>query len=525
VKLLPWIAVLLLAAAVRIPSLTAARPYFSYVDEENYLHVSARMVRDGAWVPDNFLYPSLPIEAVALAARVGGAPLRENIVTKPGRYYDLFEPFELLLIGRILSFLAGLGAVLLTGLLARRVTGLAAGLTAGLLAALVPALAIRGGIAMVDPYAVLFVTAGLLFTERTRSSERPGREAFAAGVMTGLAFASKYPAILVCLPFALTVWLTRPSWRDRLRLWSLGAAGAIAAALVAMPGLILSTEAVLAGIRRQSELYGQLESIPLWSQAFVRAEWDIPYEGPELGWIFVALAVAGLAVALRDRRTRVPALGWTLFLAVNLVLYGRQSYQPFRNLLPLVPVACAAVGVLVAWVRERLRRPVIADLSAVLLIALLFGIPMARFARDRARFEDTRTQTIDWLIRNSRPGQSVLVLDHLAFLPSELRRLEDRKVEVLSWSELQPRIKRRQARLLVLSPIPDHDGSPLISPEWRTIVLRRYDVRNRLGEETGTVNEGQWHGNRQTVFVLERKKGRYASETGSAGSETGSGGG
>jgi 4-amino-4-deoxy-L-arabinose transferase-like glycosyltransferase len=521
-RLLPWITVLLLAAAVRAPSLTAARPYFGYVDEGNYLHVSARMVRDGAWIPDTFLYPSLPIEAVALAARAGGASLRESVVTKPGRYYDLFEPFGLLLIGRVLSFLVGLGAVLLTGLLARRVAGEPAGLVAALLATLVPALATRGGIAMVDSYAVLFVAAGLLFAERTRSSEHPGRESFTAGAMAGLAFASKYPAILVCLPFALTVWLSRPAWRERRRLWSLGAAGAIAAALVAMPGLVVSTGKVLAGLRRQSELYGSLESIPLWKQVFVRAEWDIPFEGPELGWTFVVLAVLGLTIAVRDRRTRVPALGWTLFLTVNLLLYGRQSYQPFRNLLPLVPVACVAVAVLATRVRERLSRPYLVDAATVLLIALLFGIPMARFAQERARFEDSRTETIDWLIRNSRPGQTVLVLDHLAFLPSELRRLKDRRVEVLSWSELQPRIKRRQARLLVLSPIPDLDGHPLISPEWRQITLRRYDIRTRFGEETGTVNEGQWHGNRQTVFVLERKKGRYAP---AAGSETGSGGG
>src|SRR5215207_6260478 len=125
-RVLPWIAVLLLAAAVRAPSLTAAQPYMSYVDEGNYLHVSARMIRDGRWIPDEFLYPSLPITAVAAAARAydpvyrarhEGRPMGNDVLTRHGGYYDVLEPFEILLLGRILCFLAGLGIVLVTGLL------------------------------------------------------------------------------------------------------------------------------------------------------------------------------------------------------------------------------------------------------------------------------------------------------------------------------------------------------------------------------------------------------------------------
>src|SRR5688572_12411291 len=94
---LPWIAVLLLAAAVRAPSLTAAQPYMSYVDEGNYLHVPARMIRDGRWIPDTFMYPSLPITAVAAAARAfdpyrrmhAGRSLRSDVRTRPTGYYEI----------------------------------------------------------------------------------------------------------------------------------------------------------------------------------------------------------------------------------------------------------------------------------------------------------------------------------------------------------------------------------------------------------------------------------------------------
>lgn len=513
---LPWLAVLLLAVSVRAPALVAGRPYMAYVDEGNYLHVPARMIRDGTWIPDQFLYPSLPINLVALAARAldplyrlehGGRSVRDDLLTRADTYYDMLEPFELLLLGRVLSFLAGLGVVLVTGLLARRVAGGRAGLFAAFTAALLPALVARGGFAMVDPYATLFVIACLLFTERARTGEPGGRDAVLAGVMAGLAFASKYPAVLVSLSFALTVWLSRPAWRDRLRLWTLGGIGAVGAALLAMPGLVAAPERVLAGLRRQSELYGLLTSPPLLPQVFEQAEWDLPFQGPELGWTFVLLSFAGLAVALWDRRTRVPALGWALFIALNLFLYLRQSYQPFRNLLPLAPVLCVSLAVLLARLREKLPRPAWADAAAFLLIGLLFGPPAARFVHERATFEDSRTQTVDWLARHMVQGQTVLFLENLAFLPSQLERLEGKVVEVHRWENLRRRMLRRRVRYVVLTQMMTREDRPLIEPEWLRILDRRFERRIRFGEAPVTPVPGHWHGNRQTIHVLERRRG------------------
>lgn len=496
---LPWIAVLLLAAAVRAPSLTAARPYMSYVDEGNYLHVSARMIRDGRWIPDEFMYPSLPITAMAAAARAYDPRMGDGVVTRHGGYYDVLEPFEILLLGRVLSFLAGLGVVLVTGLLARRVAGPVAGYLAAFTAALLPALVARGGIATVDPYAALFVTACLLFTDRARTSDRPGREAFLAGAMAGLAFASKYPAILVSLSFALTVWLSRPAWRERLRLWTIGAAGAVGAALLAMPGIVIVPEQVLAGVRRQSDLYRELTSPPLWPQVVERAEWDLPFPGPELGWTFLALAIAGLAVALRDRRTRPSAAGWMLFLALVVMLYSRQSFQPFRNFLPVVPIACVVVAVLV----ERLKTPW-AHAAAFLLIGTLFAPGVVRFAWERARTEDSRTQAIDWLAPRSLPGQTVLVLSDLAFLPSEIKRLQGR-VEVEGWDRMRQRRLGRRVRYLVITQMSTPEGRPLISEEEIGRILELYRPAAEFGEHPATPFPGQWHGNRQVIRVLERR--------------------
>ena len=510
---LPWIVILLLAAAVRAPSLTAARPYMGYVDEGNYLHVSSRMIRDGRWIPDEFLYPSLPNTAVAAAAwiydpiyraRNQGRPMASDVLSGHGGYYDVLEPFEILLLARILCFLAGLGVVLVTGLLARRVAGPRAGLLAAFTAALLPALVARGGIAMVDPYAIFFVVSCLFFTDRTRSSGRP-LDALLAGAMAGFAFASKYPAVLVSLAFALTVWLSRPAWRERLRLWTIGAAGAVAAALIAMPGLVTTPDRVLGGILRQSELYKELSSPPLWPQVVEQAEWDIPMRGPEVGWIFLLLVIAGLGVALRDRRTRPSAAGWALFLVVGLALYTRQSYTPFRNFLPFLPIGCVAVAILFERVKAKVAW---AHVAGFVLIAALFGPQVVRFALERARLEDSRVQTIDWLERHSRPRQTVLVLNDLAFMPSEIERLEGRDVEIHGWDRLRRRLLGRRARYLVITQMNTREGKPMLDEEWIGRIQELYEERALFGEHPTSPFAGHWHGNRQVIRVLERRAPR-----------------
>jgi hypothetical protein len=485
------------------------------------------MIRDGRWIPDEFLYPSLPITAVAVAARAcdpiyrarhEGRPMGNDVLTRHGGYYDVLEPFEILLLGRILCFLAGLGVVLVTGLLARRVAGPRAGSWAGYLAAftaaLLPALVARGGIAMVDPYATFFVASCLLFTDRTRTSDRPGREALLAGAMAGFAFASKYPAILISLSFALTVWLSRPGWRERLRLWAIGAAGAVSAAVLAMPGLVTVPEQVLGGILRQSELYKELTSPPLWPQVVKQAEWDIPMRGPELGWTFLVLVAAGLGVALRDRRTRPSAAGWALFVVLGLALYTRQSFTPFRNFLPLLPIGCVAVAVL--FERLRSSRFPWAHAAGFVLIAILFGPQVVRFARERAQFEDSRVQAIDWVARNSRPGQTVLVLNDLAFLPSEIGRLEGRKVVVQGWDQLQQRLPGRRVRYLVITQMSTPEGRPLIDGEWVGRIQERYKERALFGEAPASPFPGHWHGNRQVIRVLERRAAAALRQHGAA---------
>jgi 4-amino-4-deoxy-L-arabinose transferase-like glycosyltransferase len=510
---LPGLFLLLLAAAVRLPTLTAGYPYMNYVDEGNFLRPVSEMVRAGRWEPGWYMYPSLPLLATAVSARLytpvrralfDGRSLADDLRPVTGVYDDLSP--ELLLLGRVMTLLAGLGIVWIAGILGRRLAGPRAGWAAALLTALAPPLVIRGAIASVDPYAALCVLALLLFTERLRTTGHPAREALAAGAMAGLAFAAKYPAVLAAVVPLWIVLRSGRTWKEKARLILLGAGGAAAAACLAMPGLLLHPADVWSAIERQRQLYAGLPpEAPLWRQALVRAEWDLPYEHPELGVLFLLLAAAGLAVAWRDRELRPAMQGWSIYAAATLLLFACCSFQPFRNLLPLVAPACILVAIL--WDRLRSRVAVTArrfvDIAAVLLLAGVYARPVILYARDRLYLRDTRAEAVDWLAEHAGPRDDVLVIQELSILPAELGRLPARTF-LSHWPRVPRALAVRHHRFILAS-VPSPAGRYPFDLAARVALLQTYSIRARFGDQPTPDDSFWWHGNRQAIYVLERR--------------------
>ncbi len=507
---LAWILALLIGLVLRVLPLTAARPYIAYVDEGNFLHPAAQLVREGGWDPKAYLYPQLPIMAVTAAARavdplyrlLRGTSLRDRIPAHVELYDDL-EPFLLLFVARCLSALLGIALVVLTGLLAGRMGGAEAGAAAALLAAVTPALVVRSSIASVDSYAAFFVLACLYLIDVMRTSNKPGWTALGVGALAGAAFASKYPAVLVLLAFPATTAFLRIPVSEKLRRLGIAAVGLLIGAAAAMPALVTHPGEVIGAIRFQATAYGQIPSPSLASQAFGRAEWDIGYLAPELGAAFVLLALAGLFVGARDREIRPTILGWCAFAAASLLLYSRQVFQPFRNLLPLVPCACIAVALLFAWVRQRVRSLRLAD--ALLLVWLLsaFAIPLFEHAMARHALVDSRTLAMNWLVEHARPEDRVLIVEDLGFLNQEVRRLGPRPI-VQWWDSIEASAQALRPRFLVggvLNRLTGEAVDVASSPAIRAA----YRVRYCAGLVPTAASRSWWRGNHQLVCILERR--------------------
>jgi hypothetical protein len=506
-----WAAVLLAALGLRLPAVTAGFPYQGYVDEGHVLHWVARMLRTGSWDPGRYLYPSLPFTAVAAAARLGapayravhGRPLTDDLSEFPAGDYDLLEPADLLILGRVLTLLASLGTVAVTGLLAARLGGgEAAGLLAAFLAAIVPALVIRGAVVAVDPWAAFFVTAALLCAEGAVCGGHPYRGALLAGAMTGFALASKYPAALVAVPAGAILLRVEGGWRARLRCLEIAAVAALAAAAVAMPALVFHQREVFRDVARLSVAYADMHMGSYWDQAVRRAEWDQPLDRPEMGAVFLLWAALGWLAALRDRRTRATVLAWTLYAGLTGLLVSRYPFRPFRNILPLVPLACILAALLAVHLRERVPRRIWVDAGAVLLAGLLLLPGSLAYARGRAGLVDSRVQAVDWVREHARAGDAVLVSEELAIVRGELARLGGGAV-VLEQDEARKRLRRRGGfPFVVTGAFAGKAGIGLPTLLAEGGALERYELAARFGGETPGI--GQWRGNRETVLIFRR---------------------
>ena len=457
-----------------------------------------------------YLYPQFPGIAVKAAVcaykpiyrAIHGHALSQDL-SGPPDVYDRLEPFEVLLIARTLSVVLGVTVVLLSGLFAKRLAGSSAGLVAALTAALVPALVLRGSIATVDSYATCLVLACMIFTERSRSSARPGVASFAAGAMAGFAFASKYPAVVVLAAFLVTTLLEPLGMREKGRRTALAGVGLVAGAVLAMPALVWHWREVVGAIRYQSVLYAQIKSPSLARQIFLSAEPNVRYDRAELGFIFVAFTAAGLVLGLSSARLRPVFCGWLAFAGLALVIYSHQLYQPFRNLMPLVPPACIAVAVAFVDLRRRTKRPHWADMVGLLWVVVFLGVPLANYCRRRMELVDSRVEAMDWLATHVRNGDSSLIVRDLGFLNQELARLNPRPT-VRWWEETASGIDELHPVFLVAGILMQEDGKPVDVAKLQP-VLTGYVLRARYGEQPTVPIKGWWHGNRQVIYILERR--------------------
>jgi hypothetical protein len=279
---------------------------------------------------------------------------------------------------------------------------------------------------------------------------------------------------------------------------AVGAGAAAAAAFLTSPATFLHASQVAVRLGQLRTDYSTSATPTLWHQAVREVGWEHRLAAPELGLPFVVLALAGLVWLLSRRESALRLLPWLVYGALSLALFSRYPFQPFRNLLPLVPLLCVAVALLVALPGRRLGWPRWTGDAAVLAVAIgLLAPPSLAFARAQSRLVDSRREAVDWLASRRGSGR-VVVLRDLAILPSELRRLA-RPSEVGDWRALEAAVERPRVRWLVVG------GAEQIPAAARARLERRFRQRTSFGERTTPADPGWWRGNRQTIRVLERR--------------------
>jgi dolichyl-phosphate-mannose-protein mannosyltransferase len=430
-----WLAVLLVAAFVRLAPIGVSLPYIDYIDEGYVLHQTIHLLNqrtlDTAW----YGYPSLPAYLNAAALITWGPiyrqvhghsfrrdlPPEEDAQTSSGYNYDLISPGELILAGRLVTAALSMGTVFLAGVVALRVRGSTAGFLALLFTALCPALVLRASNVIVDPVAAFFALLAICFSERIRPNDRWSvLNGALAGLAAGLAFASKYAAGAVFVAILVKIWMLPTTRKSRLRLGLIAAAGLVSGIALGAPATFFHWRTVARDVAITAGNYYVIISSPGYFGQAVSAL--------ELGWPLAITGSAGIVLMLRRRESRSAAIAWGVFAIVLLAPFVNRPFQPFRNLLPLVPLFCIAGGIafsdLLDWAWEK-RRPLLRAATLVLIGACsaTLALPLFRPIRQRMTHSDSRVQAIDWLQHHATREQSILGIRELAILPAEWKRL------------------------------------------------------------------------------------------------------
>lgn len=332
-----WMALLLLAAALRLPAPDWDGGISAHPDELYLLDAASRVAPWGdiCLAVPQFPYGHLPVYLAAALIRAA-----------PGA-----DP---LYVARLFSGLSGVLLVALAGAWGKQLGGGRGGLLAATLLAVAPFPLQQARFYTVDPLAAVGATTALLAAVRRRWG--------AAGALTGLAVACKVTAGWVLVPVLVAAWLSAdlhpsrfPLHVSRFTLHGLQVvlAGAAAFALVS-PWALLRPVACWEG--------------PLIQLGMVAGRWDFPYTRQYAGtlsylyplvqlalWgVGPGVAVAGLggvgAAVVHWRRqpltVRVAAVWLGLFFAVTAGLYVKFP----RYLLPIYPVW-------VAWAARAITDP------------------------------------------------------------------------------------------------------------------------------------------------------------------------
>jgi hypothetical protein len=142
--------------------------------------------------------------------------------------------------------------------------------------------------------------------------------------------------------------------------------------------------------------------------------------------------------------TRSTAVSWLVFALLLLSAVVWSSFQPFRNLLSLVPPLCLAAALFLHSLGRRGSTSTSwLTFALVLLVALSLAWSSARHLQLRTSHRDTRLRAIDWLQQHAGKNETVLGIEELSILPAEWKRIAA-KATVVPWFKAAELLERQR---------------------------------------------------------------------------------
>lgn len=417
-----WLlSVLLIAAAFRFSSVAFGLPSLNDQDELMFEMGAIKMLRGATLNPGWFGHPgtttmyglALVNVLVLFCARLlGWFPDIKSFIDAV-----FTDPTWLILPGRVMIVGFGLWSIALTYRLGQRTAGVIPGLIAAALLAIAPLHVSFSQIIRSDMMACTFMLLALLSAQRAARSEAGLLQFVKAGLLTGLAVATKWPfglAILAVCGAALLRWRNGDGGAELAfkRAFAAGCASLVGLVL-ASPFLIIDWPTVMQNLRGEAQTYhlGATGGSFAWN-----AGWYL--SGPlygNLGLVGILLAAIGVGLLARQREFRFVIL--PVCLGFALILFSQRLVWA-RWILPLLPILAIAVGVALDSLFDVLQRQMVRSWAIAVTAAAagLVFVPLtyASLADGRERMNDTRQQASKWLMANV-PHDKVVLIEHFGF--------------------------------------------------------------------------------------------------------------
>ncbi|HWN82879.1 MAG TPA: glycosyltransferase family 39 protein, partial [Candidatus Udaeobacter sp.] len=413
--------IVLTGALVRLHGVDFGLPHLYDPDEDWFVATAREMLVDREPNPRWFGHPGTTVIYFLAALYGAGHWIGRRFGAVPEDLRAFFNHYqsEIYLGGRLLSVACAVATILLVYAVAARLfRSRPIGLLAAALIAVSPLHVMYSRVIRTDIQATLLVLAVFWFlidvVERGR-----WRSVCLAGLATGIAIATKYPAALIGCTALVAMGFAPGSLRRRLALGAGYLGAAVAGLFIASPYLFLDFQTAFEDLTIEA---------PSWVLSHAGAGFLA-----DLGWYLgypcalalsaggILLAAGGAVLCLRERSPS----RWLLlsFPPVFLPFLAALPLRVRHWILPLVPFLCMLAAYALYEGLRYVRRRAALELEVwPVFMVMAVTLPLAKadvlFNR-QLELPDTRTLAADWILAHIPPGRTLVVEAWAPQLPAD----------------------------------------------------------------------------------------------------------
>lgn len=344
--------IIIVATFLRWPMVNFALPYTPHPDEPYVINMIFDMLRNHAWIPNNFDRPHLSVYVTVVGVWIGQliTPISPAVMEQAtDRITLVSSPF---IYGRITMLIIGLTGIMAAYWHARQYQLGWAALVAAAWLTLLPFHQEQSGVIAPD-IMVGLLTFFIMASCWQYALTPTRRQLWIVALVCGLATGTKYNLVAALLIPTLMQWslIRQRAWRILISNLAIIVAGTLIGFCITTPGIFWSINEIRANLDSQISHYSRPDpNFQPWEWSYY--VWFFQHEG----WLLTGsiATLTGMVLVLRHKRPI--DIGMMIFLLVQLFFFLSRERHYMRNLMPIVAYSAFYIAHSSHWAVAGLRR-------------------------------------------------------------------------------------------------------------------------------------------------------------------------